>query len=61
MTWWVITVCLLIIPWLIIVLAIIEQIVEGALHPYFFFVAMNELGLIGWSLTLRSFFQFSYD
>ena len=55
--YWVLLVCLLIIPWAIIILAIMEQIIELGLHPYFFFVAMSQLGLFCQSLQIRGYLE----
>ena len=50
--WWSLVTSMLIMPWVIIAFAMLNQLIDGALHPYYFFVIMIELGNFGWSLIV---------
>ena len=50
--WWSLILSMLVMPLVLIVLASLNQIIDGALHPYYFFVIMIELGNFVWSLRV---------
>ena len=49
--WWNLNVSMLVLPWVIIVVAIVVQVAYEAVHAYYFLVIMLELGFFGWSLV----------
>ena len=49
--WWNLNVSMLVLPWVIIVVAIVVQVASGAVRAYYFLVIMLELGFFAWSLV----------